>query len=263
MGTYTGERLETFISNQDSVDHLHRYSLALEYVKGRTVLDIASGEGYGSNILSKEAKFVIGVDIDHESIKFLVGTADKIPVDDNSIDVVVSFETIEHHTFHEEMMEEIQRVLKHDGILIISTPDKYYYSDLRNFKNPFHVKELYRDEFKNLLKRHFPKIQILNQYYLNGNSILLGEESTIKFYSGDFNEILPSNKFPLYIVAIASVIGHKNQPHSIFNGSQLLDRPIITQLNSIYQSYTYRLGYVLMTPWRLCRRHLFNLVKGR
>ena len=49
-------------------EHLHRYMLAAKFAEGKTVLDIACGEGYGTYILSQVAKSVIGVDISKETI---------------------------------------------------------------------------------------------------------------------------------------------------------------------------------------------------
>jgi ubiquinone/menaquinone biosynthesis C-methylase UbiE len=138
---WSGERLETFIHNENAIEHLHRYALASTYVKDKIVLDIASGEGYGSNLLSVHAAKVTGVDIDAASVKramdvykknnlqFKEGSADAIPLADSSVDVIVSFETLEHHDKHEEMFSEIRRVLKQDGLLIMSTPEKRFYND--------------------------------------------------------------------------------------------------------------------------------------
>lgn len=101
-------------------------------------MDIASGEGYGSSLLSKSALSVIGVDIDNDSIEnakikytcpnleFRQGSTSNVPVPDNSVDVVVSFETIEHHDKHEEMMLEIKRVLTATGTLIMSSLTKNF-----------------------------------------------------------------------------------------------------------------------------------------
>jgi protein-L-isoaspartate O-methyltransferase len=69
MKNWTGERLETFIYGDTAVEHLHRYSMASTLIKDRVVLDIASGEGYGSLLLSKIARQVIGVDIDEQVVK--------------------------------------------------------------------------------------------------------------------------------------------------------------------------------------------------
>jgi len=60
---WTGERLETHILNVITIEHLHRYALALPHSTGKIVLDIACGDGYGSNLLARNAVSVIGVDI--------------------------------------------------------------------------------------------------------------------------------------------------------------------------------------------------------
>ena len=111
---FTGERLETTVVGRIATEHLHRYALSLKYVENKIVLDIACGEGYGSDILSKTAKFVYGVDIDKSTvefarnkysngkIKFSVGSTSDIPLEDNSVDVITSFETIEHRFIRPE-----------------------------------------------------------------------------------------------------------------------------------------------------------------
>src|SRR5438093_10994 len=102
---FTGERYVPEIEGQIRYEHLHRYALCLQLVAGKTVLDIASGEGYGSALLATAARSVTGVDIDaltvdharhlyyKPNITFLVGSCDKIPLPDHSFDVVTSFET--------------------------------------------------------------------------------------------------------------------------------------------------------------------------
>jgi len=164
---WTGERLETFVYNEAMIEHLHRYAIAMEYVKSKTVLDIACGEGYGSNLLAKDARDVTGVDIDSKTVsdaskkyqkhnlKFVQGKVEEMPVADNSFDVVVSFETLEHSNDHEKIFGEIKRVLKPGGLLIISTPEKKNYSDQPGGQNPYHLQEVYKHEFIELVKRHF------------------------------------------------------------------------------------------------------------
>ena len=138
---FTGERYMPSIGGNILLEHMHRYHLAKRYVSGKTVLDIASGEGFGSSVLAQSAERVIGVDISPQTVAhaaatyprvnltFEVGSASAIPLRDQSVDVVVSFETIEHVAEHEQMMSEIRRVLKPGGTLIISTPEKANYSD--------------------------------------------------------------------------------------------------------------------------------------
>lgn len=169
MIEFTGER---FVPTEQGVirqEHLHRYAWCLPLVEGKDVLDVASGEGYGSAMLASRARSVRGVDISHEAVdhaagrysaltnlKYLQGSAAAIPLADDSVDVVVSFETIEHLMEQEEMMAEIRRVLRPDGVLVMSSPNKEVYSDRAGYHNDFHVKELYQAEFQALVGRYFP-----------------------------------------------------------------------------------------------------------
>src|SRR5207237_10758999 len=70
---------------------------------------------------------------------------------------VVSFETIEHIDGESQvrMREEFDRVLKPEGLVVLSSPNRAEYSDARETRNEFHVRELYRDELTRLLARHF------------------------------------------------------------------------------------------------------------
>lgn len=185
---FSGER---FISNQTipeitadmSYEHWHRYFYASIFAKDKVVLDIASGEGYGSYLLSKTASNVTGVDIDEESIRFakktyinknlefIVGSAASIPIEGEKIfDVITSFETIEHIT--EELQRlflgEVKRLLKDNGIFVVSTPNKLTFSDIPKLNNEyrnneFHIKELYVPEFNMLLKNYFSHVSMLGQ----------------------------------------------------------------------------------------------------
>jgi ubiquinone/menaquinone biosynthesis C-methylase UbiE len=181
---WTGERYVPQLTGQIQLEHVHRYLLAREYAKDKDVLDIASGEGFGSAILANTARTVIGVDISAEAVKhasvcyqignveFRQGSCTEIPLDNNSIDLVVCFETIEHVDEHKATMAEIKRVLRSGGILIISSPDKKEYSILPNYHNPFHVRELFKEEFEDLLQTYFKNVALLSQRIIYGSGIL-------------------------------------------------------------------------------------------
>ena len=197
---WTGERMETFVLNELTIEHLHRYALALEFADGKKVLDIACGEGYGSNLLATKAIHVSGMDIDKASIEkakakydkknisFLVSDAEKISANDNEFDLVACFETLEHLADHASMLKEIKRVLKPGGLLIISTPDKKTYADQRGYKNPFHVKELYYDEFDNLLRSVFGHVKIYNQQTTHSSLVNSAKSTGLDIYTGDFDK---------------------------------------------------------------------------
>lgn len=267
---YTGERLMTSIYTRDSIEHLHRYAIVKDYVKDKVVLDIACGEGYGANLISTTAKFVYGVDIDDiiiqeakikyrkENLEYLTGSAIRIPLNDNSIDVVVSFETIEHLDKHLEMIDEIKRVLTSNGMLIISSPDKLFYSDARNFNNQFHVKELYKQEFVDLISKSFSKIQLLTQKYTNGNSLIEDDTTNnkVRFFSGNYTEITDVIINPLYLIAIASDNTFANQKSSIFDGIQSVDTDFKNKIDKIYSSNSYKLGHLILLPIKFLKRIL-------
>lgn len=265
---FTGERLETSVFSRNTVEHLHRYAITENYTKDKVVLDIASGNGYGSNLISKNANFVYGVDIDKlsidiakqtykkENIKFLEGSTSNIPLEDNTVDVVVSFETIEHHDEHDQMIIEIKRVLKPNGLLILSSPDKLYYSDLVNFKNEFHVKELYKKELIDLVNKYFKNTQLLNQTYANGNSIIQIDKDIYdtKTYFGDFSNIEERIDNPIYLIAISSDIDFQKQEISMFDGSKIIGNNVLKLQEKFRESNSYKLGHFILSPLKFIKR---------
>ena len=181
--TFTGERYVPQLRGQIYYEHLHRYALALSLAADKDVLDIASGEGYGSALLAMVARSVVGVDIDESSVmyagsrytamnlSFRAGSATQIPIADASVDLVVSFETIEHLVEHERMFAEFKRVLRPAGRLIISSPNKLIYSDARAYTNPYHVRELYFHELRDTLKDFFPAVRLFGHRIFAGSAV--------------------------------------------------------------------------------------------
>ena len=281
----TGERLLTGYFDRYTVEHLHRYGLACRLAHNKSVLDIASGDGYGSNLLSSTALSVIGVDIDptvieHSTKKyrkpnlhFLTGSADSIPVESASIDLVVSFETLEHHDRHEEMYAEIKRVLRPDGIAIISTPDRRFCSDATEHRNAYHVKELYFDEFVELTKRHFKNIDVYSQRTVLGSLIVKrGGSDTFTVFKGDHSAVTSLEYFsdPTYHLCVASDSSLEKLGTSFFDGDRVLKDmeeqlskyweidhltaradAHLRELNDLKKSASYRLGHALLRPLRI------------
>lgn len=216
---FTGERFVPEVRGNIEIEHLHRYLQAGAIARNKVVLDIASGEGYGSAMLAEHALHVTGVDISAEAVQhaqeryrranleYRVGSCAAIPLADASVDLVVSFETIEHHDQHQEMMQEIRRVLRADGILLISSPDKLYYSDLPGSHNAFHVKELYHDEFRQLLENYFSHIAFYGQKVLFGSGIFpQGQSARMEMHwqQDDRLQSAAGMVKPVYAIALAS-----------------------------------------------------------
>jgi SAM-dependent methyltransferase len=175
MLEFTGERFTPECIREIRYEHLHRYAFAREWVAGRRVLDAACGEGYGSALLAGAAAAVTGVDIsataiEHASGRYAGGNLDflaadclALPFADHTFDCVVSFETVEHLEDQDGLLREFRRVLRPDGFLLLSSPDKAVYSDLQRNRNEYHVKELYRSELEALLRAHFPAFRLWGQ----------------------------------------------------------------------------------------------------
>ena len=174
---FGGERLDsiTKLSKNNLLEHLIRY----DFVKGdleKIVLDIGCGSGHGSNTLSKKFKTVHGVDISEEAIQyakknwqqpnieFSTGDSLNIPFPENTFDVVVAFEVFEHLTDWGKFLSEIKRVLKPNGLVYISTPNKTLYSP-GTIKpiNPHHVFEMTIPEFKSALLNYFKLDKLYGQ----------------------------------------------------------------------------------------------------
>jgi len=161
----TGERMVPELHKGKNIygAHIGRYKAGASLVKGKVVLDIACGSGYGTKLMSKDAKKVIGIDIDEETVRYakenysgsnieyLQGSGTEIPITDNSVDVVVTYETIEHIDDYEKFLQEIKRVLKKDGLALISTPnDEEYIED-----NHFHLHEFTYPKLQKLATKYF------------------------------------------------------------------------------------------------------------
>jgi SAM-dependent methyltransferase len=166
---FTGERFTPEMRGAIWHEHWHRYVLARELVRGRRVLDVACGEGYGASLLAQVAGSVVGVDIApgavahasekyrRDNLAFLCGSVTQLPLPDASVEVITSFETIEHLAGQEAMLREFRRVLAPHGVLVLSSPNKPVYEAYASGGNEFHVRELERAELAALLSPGFPQ----------------------------------------------------------------------------------------------------------
>ncbi len=173
MLEFTGERMVPEASGLHSFwEHIYRYRFAAQFVRGKRVLDIACGEGYGTAALMKAgAPQVIGIDISaeacrHAKVKYGVdarlGDADNIPLADGAVDCVVSFETIEHVSDPQAFLQECARVLTPNGRLILSTPAREVYRRTGR-DSSFHVSELGLEELVSLLLPLYSRIRLYTQ----------------------------------------------------------------------------------------------------
>jgi ubiquinone/menaquinone biosynthesis C-methylase UbiE len=159
-------------------EHIDRYIFAASLTRHMSVLDVACGTGYGvEHFINTRARTATGVDLSLEAVdyatnwfgkssaaNFLCADGIKLPFIDNSFDAVVSFETLEHIRAYSRFLAECKRVLKGDGILICSTPNRKVFSPhLAKPLNPYHVKEFWPEEFHRLLSKYFNEITFYGQ----------------------------------------------------------------------------------------------------
>lgn len=154
--------------------HSFPYYQVARFVHNKTVLDLGCNTGFGTDILAKSAKKVIGVDISSKAIDFArekysgsgidfqIIDGIQLPFDERQFDVVVSFQVIEHIVGYENYLNEIKKVLSLKGLAVFTTPNSLLRLD-SGMKplNPFHHHEFSANELKTLLEKSFKYVGVL------------------------------------------------------------------------------------------------------
>ena len=157
-------------------EHIPRYTFARELAGGRRVLDFGCGTGYGTALLAEVADSVLGVDIDGSALQW-AQDSHRFPnlsfewrsdlgagLPDQSFDIITCLEMIEHvdEATQIEAVKNFSRLLKPGGLLVISTPNPEV---TKNYgPNPYHIREMNEQEFRQLLGRHFSNLAVLRQW---------------------------------------------------------------------------------------------------
>lgn len=252
MIEFTGERIvpeannfELQLSEKMYQEHVARYAFSAQWIKGRRVLDVGCGVGYGSRWLAENgAESVLAFDpstaaieharriYHHSQLNFVVASATEFNFDEQ-FDVVTCFELIGHVEEQRTVIQCIRRALKEDGILIISTPRA-----LETKRIDFHTREFLEEEFKELLLGEFPQVKF---YFENTHFSTLITDRKLSILS---NILAIHDQYPLdqadYLIAVASPSSIKNivedaQPVIVFGDNEyvaLLERNVATLQNA-------------------------------
>lgn len=189
----TGERTVPGIDVENYWFRRHEvvYQRLADRCRGRDVLEAGFGEGYGADLLSTVARTVIGVDYDESAVaharlryprmRALHGNLADLPLPDESVDVIVNFQVIEHLWNQSQFVDECRRVLRPGGLLLMSTPNRITFTPGSDTPvNPFHTRELNAGELTELLVDgglvlesmhgvfHGPRIRALDAKYDGG-----------------------------------------------------------------------------------------------
>lgn len=180
---YSGERiLPTKLFNVTYQQSLLAYEFAANYSEGKSVLDVASGEGYGAFVLGRTASRVVGIDFNNaaieeakknygsDTVSFVRGDLLNAPtiLQGELFDVVCCFQTIEHVQDHDAFLNSLSAVTKPGGYIIVSTPNTNMFHSF----NPYHPHEVDAQEMNDLFARHF------REFTLYG---VFGDDSVIRY----------------------------------------------------------------------------------
>ena len=179
--------------------HLYAYKFASGFAERKSVLDVGCGTGYGICEVSDKASTVIGVDIWKERVRyahgeygnrssFLVASALNLPFRDSCFDLITSFQVIEHVEDVVQYLHEIKRVLKDEGMFIVSTPNrKLRLLPFQKPWNPEHKKEYDAKELNRVLRSVFK------------NSKVLGLSATREVYLIEYRRV---HQNPLFVYVL-------------------------------------------------------------
>jgi SAM-dependent methyltransferase len=181
MMEFTGERVIPGQVDPDLwAEHVSRYAFAARWASGARVLDMACGAGYGTAELAGRARSAVGIDVAPEAVDharsayrlpdlfFMPASVTAVPFRDGSFDLITAFEVIEHLDNWRALLSEGRRLLRPNGVFLVSTPNREYYTDSRGSSgpNPFHTHEFEFDEFRHALTEFFPHCTVLVQNHV-------------------------------------------------------------------------------------------------
>lgn len=165
--------------------HLAVYEFTKKFINLQNiVLDNGCGTGYGAFLLAPFVSKIIGTDISsdaickakqkyqHKNLCFEIMDAQNLKFANDNFDLICSFQVIEHIEKIDLYLNEMKRVIKPNGMIVISTPNKYTFATQEKIGNPFHIKEFYPEELQNFLLKYFSNVKM---YGLFGKNVFIDE----------------------------------------------------------------------------------------
>jgi 2-polyprenyl-3-methyl-5-hydroxy-6-metoxy-1,4-benzoquinol methylase len=164
--------------------HLVVYEWIAERVRGLRTIDMACGEGYGSEVLARRAASVVGVDANPEAyeharlrytranLRFARGLLDSFS---EEADAVVCLQTIEHVQEPDAVLAHFRSLLPSEtpnagpraGAVFVSTPNVLTLAPrgASRSDNPWHVHEYRHEEFERICRAHFASVEMYGLFH--------------------------------------------------------------------------------------------------
>jgi len=245
-------------------ENIHRYLFIKHYCSGKRVLDLASGEGSGCNLLAGDSALVIGLEQDCRAVvnarnryvtpnlSFLKASAFNLPFKQaEQFDVIVGFEVPEFAPDNAHLLDEVMPVLSDQGLFIVSffNKERWISRPVPTTEDP--TKNHLLDEFIALLRSRFSQVRIFSQETITGSSIrpLQGQpsanncESCIRIDSGGItlSDYIPRNPFFFIVLATNSDVLESHSSRILHVSDQHRTSPVeIRTMNPV----TTRLYYI-------------------
>jgi len=195
--------------------YLQRHFITLELLNKQKdfILDVGCGDGFMSSFFKKCGKKIIAIDLvkTKRNFPYVIARAENLPFKKNTFEQILCLDVLEHIKHDKLVVEEIERVLKVNGNLILTVPSKFwrfpYYSFMR-FVSPSekfllkffgHVKKGYDT---NQIRKLFTKLKIEKvKYYCDKISAL--------FYDLEYSNLFIIKNIILRILALPLYINFK------------------------------------------------------
>jgi 2-polyprenyl-3-methyl-5-hydroxy-6-metoxy-1,4-benzoquinol methylase len=161
---HTGERCCPDFPDENFTNHLKVYRFASQFCRGKTILDVGCGTGYGTALLAESSKKVVGIDLSRQAVRyaqrryrsanleFLRMSAESLEFADRSFDFVLSTENFEHLRDQRANLRQTSRILTDEGMLLLATPNPEMFVKV---SNRYHTHEFAYSELVQILQEDF------------------------------------------------------------------------------------------------------------
>jgi SAM-dependent methyltransferase len=227
-------------SSEAAYERLTSYGFARRYVKGKIVADVGWEEiGYGSRLLAETAESVVGLTNSTEAVDLAsaaysarnvsyqrVGLPD-LPYSESYFDTVVAFGVVENLAHPEDLVREAKRVLKKDGVLVISALDKQtQVNDGGRGRTDGRRREMYVPEFREFLELHFGRVYVYRQGAVAGGFVFPVSDKVanapvksarFSLTSPDLGAEPPTTRSVIAVCTDAEELGQEEQPYLLLD----------------------------------------------